>query len=438
MASKQTIHDKNGNDVYPITLANAIFTKDGEILNSMMLSREEKLFNNLHFMRLNINNLNKLSNRLLPHISANPLLISIKVEAKNIACGLQHSVVLKSDGTVWSCGYDKYGQLGSRPTQVLYEFTKVNDLNNIKQISAGAYHTVVLKDDGTVWTCGYNEYGQLGLGDTTNRDSFTKVNGIDNVKNIACGRVSTYIVKNDGTIWSCGNNEDGQLGLGDTTNRTSFTQITGIDNIKEFYCGNSGSHIFIVKLDGSVWGCGRNDNKQLGLGDFTARSSFTQITGLNNVKQISIGSIHTMILKNDGSVWGCGNNIYGQLGVGEQTNYKDLTQATTNTDNVKKIICGGDHTFLIKNDGTVWGAGYSYYGQLGLNGTISIDTFTPLSANVANVEDIVCSDDHSIKIDTDGSVWGCGLNDAGQIGIENTDVNYYKIFNNCGININDV
>lgn len=388
MASKQTIHDKNGNDVYPITLANAIFTKDGEILNSMMLSREEKLFNNLHFMRLNINNLNKLSNRLLPHISANPLLISIKVEAKNIACGLQHSVVLKSDGTVWSCGYDKYGQLGSRPTQVLYEFTKVNDLNNIKQISAGAYHTVVLKDDGTVWTCGYNEYGQLGLGDTTNR--------------------------------------------------TSFTQITGIDNIKEFYCGNSGSHIFIVKLDGSVWGCGRNDNKQLGLGDFTARSSFTQITGLNNVKQISIGSIHTMILKNDGSVWGCGNNIYGQLGVGEQTNYKDLTQATTNTDNVKKIICGGDHTFLIKNDGTVWGAGYSYYGQLGLNGTISIDTFTPLSANVANVEDIVCSDDHSIKIDTDGSVWGCGLNDAGQIGIENTDVNYYKIFNNCGININDV
>ena len=104
----------------------------------------------------------------------------------------------------------------------------------------------------------------------------------------------------------------------------------------------------------------------------------------------------------------------------------------------KNIACGLQHSVVLKSDGTVGSCGYDKYGQLGLNGTISINTFTPLSANVANVEDIVCSDDHSIKIDTDGSVWGCGLNDAGQIGIENTDVNYYKIFNNCGININDV
>ena len=45
----------------------------------------------------------------------------------------------------------------------------------------------------------------------------------------------SLILKNDGTLWGCGLNNHGQLGLGDTTNRTTFTQITtNTDNIKSF------------------------------------------------------------------------------------------------------------------------------------------------------------------------------------------------------------
>ena len=45
----------------------------------------------------------------------------------------------------------------------------------------------------------------------------------------------SLILKNDGTLWGCGCNKRGQLGLGDTTNRTTFTQITtNADNIKSF------------------------------------------------------------------------------------------------------------------------------------------------------------------------------------------------------------
>ena len=43
----------------------------------------------------------------------------------------------------------------------------------------------------------------------------------------------SLILKNDGTLWSCGWNANGQLGLGDTTNRTTFTQVTtNTDNVK--------------------------------------------------------------------------------------------------------------------------------------------------------------------------------------------------------------
>ena len=45
----------------------------------------------------------------------------------------------------------------------------------------------------------------------------------------------SLILKNDGTLLGCGRNAEGQLGLGDNTNRTTFTQITtNADNVKFF------------------------------------------------------------------------------------------------------------------------------------------------------------------------------------------------------------
>ena len=41
----------------------------------------------------------------------------------------------------------------------------------------------------------------------------------------------SLILKNDGTLWNCGCNDYGELGLGDTTSRTIFTEIT--DNVDD-------------------------------------------------------------------------------------------------------------------------------------------------------------------------------------------------------------
>ena len=95
---------------------------------------------------------------------------------------------------------------------------------------------------------------------------------------------------------------------------------------------------------------------------------------------------HSLILKNDGTLWGCGRNDYGHLGLGDTTNRTTFTQVTTNADDIKSVYCGGSHTFILENDGTLWGTGWNDYGQLGLGNTTNRTTFTQITTNTNNVK----------------------------------------------------
>ncbi|MEJ5184027.1 MAG: hypothetical protein WHT81_02780 [Rectinemataceae bacterium] len=44
-------------------------------------------------------------------------------------------------------------------------------MTNVQAIAAGGYHTMILKTDGTLWATGSNGVGQLGDGTTINRFS---------------------------------------------------------------------------------------------------------------------------------------------------------------------------------------------------------------------------------------------------------------------------
>ena len=148
-----------------------------------------------------------------------------------IACGGYHTFIIKNDGSVWCCGYGGNGGLGLNSTTAQKTFVQVttNISNDVKQIACGHYHTVIIKNDGSVWSCGDNDHGQLGLGNTTPQKTFTQVttNINNDAKQVVCGHYHTYIIKKDG-VWVCGYNSDGQLGLGSNTvgtNKLAFTMI---------------------------------------------------------------------------------------------------------------------------------------------------------------------------------------------------------------------
>jgi alpha-tubulin suppressor-like RCC1 family protein len=107
-------------------------------------------------------------------------------------------------------------------------------LSDVAGVSAGQYHTLVLKTDGSVWAFGANSYGQLGDQTTTLRTSPVAVKLADGaaltgVVTVAAGSNHSLALKSDGTVVAWGYNSNGQLGDTTTTQRTSAVPVKLLD-----------------------------------------------------------------------------------------------------------------------------------------------------------------------------------------------------------------
>ncbi len=91
-----------------------------------------------------------------------------------------------------------------------YSFTKATDITDVKAVAISEYHSMILKTDGTLWATGDNWEGELGLGDTDDRDTFTQVPDISGVKTFDVAYRHTIVFLDDGTTRAFGADYEGE------------------------------------------------------------------------------------------------------------------------------------------------------------------------------------------------------------------------------------
>ena len=126
--------------------------------------------------------------------------------------------------------------------------------------------------------------------------------------------------------------------------------------------------------------------------------------------QLSAGSAHSLFIKPDGSLWGMGGNFMGQLGDGtsNQTNTPELIVSS----NVVAVAAGSDFSFFLDSSSNLWAMGDNSRGQLGLSG----GSFNIPVQVASNVTGVAAGHDHSLFFKADGSLWGMGNNVNGALG----------------------
>ena len=326
-----------------------------------------------------------------------------------VSCGLallnSHTTAVKTDGTLWTWGFNGNGQLGTNDTTTRSTpVTTFTGGTNWKQVSAGGDHTIALTDDTVnkrLFVFGNNAYGQLGLRVHVVNPVTTFAGGT-NWKQVACGDFQTAAVKTDGTLWTWGNGGSGRLGTNDTTNRlTPVTTFAGGTNWKQVDSGFY--HTAAIKTDGTLWTWGYNGYTQLGINNISNRlTPVTTFAGGTNWKQLSCGPQYTAAVKTDGTLWVWGNNTTCQLGTNDSLIKSTPVTTFAGGTNWKQVSSGGflliASVAAIKTDGTLWTWGSNFDSQLGINQSTNRSTPVTTFAGGTNWKQVSAGNGSMISI----------------------------------------
>ena len=369
--------------------------------------------------------------------------------------GLDHSLALSAEGRVWVWGRNDLGQLGLgyRSEDPVTKPVELENLGSRKIVdaAAGTDHTLLVDTEGKVYTMGSNLHGQLGL---ATFDDLAQIAGCDSevcytparvdipegVLNCSAAGAHSLALTVSGRVYSWGYNRDGQLGLGDVEHRNAPLRVRGESDgaFDAVRCkliaagghagggegGNrtvDGGHTLCVAVDNQIWAWGDNKYGSLGMGqtyirqcptcrDYTP-NRFSNVTGkwsnhrllpqrvgalgpvngTEHIVAIAAGSHHSVALTRSGQIWAWGRNDFGQLGLGYDWRHydsdiaqvNDVPRRVTEFDYNVTSVNGNETTVILKNH-----------------------MFTQVDAGYF----------HTVALDDAGVVYTWGTNEHGELG----------------------
>jgi len=109
-----------------------------------------------------------------------------RYRVRHIACGISSTVVQTHNGDMYSWGCGKWGQLGLGdlkhrfvPCIIKHKKEESADYEKFSSFACGARHCIATSHKGSVYTWGWNSFGQLGLGHTQSLNSPTMVMSLE-------------------------------------------------------------------------------------------------------------------------------------------------------------------------------------------------------------------------------------------------------------------
>ena len=211
-----------------------------------------------------------------------------------VFAGYETACAVKTNGELWMWGLNDRGQLAqndrtnySSPKQV--PGTTWTTGNNTSQQGMACRF---IKTDGTLWSWGYNNGGGLGLNNTTQYSSPVQVGGDTNWSTVGGSSYNGIGTKTDGTLWTWGTNNKGALGTNQPNGTlvSSPVQVPGTNWAVGVIPNNK--YVLAAKTDGTLWSWGYNFAGMLGQNNRTQYSSPIQIPGTWSSKVNGVGGAY--------------------------------------------------------------------------------------------------------------------------------------------------
>lgn len=375
-------------------------------------------------------------------------------------------VYLMADGTLKACGVGSQYANGDANGAHTYVPSRIvvrgnQDVRFVDVFSGGLQH-YALTADGDVYSWGYNNYGALGHGDVISKSEAQRIDYFtDNnirIVNIIPNRPNYYdhgcalFITDEGHLYGVGYNGEGALGNGTSTAQSIPVRCGALTNIRDVRLSGLPYAVYAIEDSGQLWVWGYNVHGQLGLGDNTNRLTPIMHNSMNNIAKAvpssgydTAGATpqgHGIILRDDGTIWTAGYNGYGHLGHGDTTSRNSFSQIAS-TEFFTDIETGDGRypcCLAITDNQEIYTWGYNAYGQLGLGTTTVQDTpAKPVGDFQGSVDRAMIAGGAStegIILQSGNRLWAAGYNANGNLGVNSgsgTNTEFIPVLGVSGI-----
>ncbi len=347
--------------------------------------------------------------------------------------------VVTKNGSLYMWGRNTDGEVGDNTTIAKHMPTRI--MGDVKAVEKKERSTVILKTDGSIYTNGSNRYGDLGISASWDTKKLTPTKIMSDVKTYIPGSDCAAIKKNGDLYTWGGDSLSAMTGQGSKTSTPpkklisnavkykSYKYYTGAlsatSNLYLWGTGENGQmklddvadfdikdHFWgVLKNNGDLFLWGDNSNGQIGNGTNTKQD--TPVKVMSDVASFCINDNRSAAIKKDGSLYMWGENFYGEIGNGNDMEY-EVTKPVKIMNNVKSVSLFQNITAVITKDDDLYMFGNNNDSLIG-NGQTMGNQKKPVKI-LSNIASIELSINNGLALSKNGEVYTWGFNYFGQLG----------------------